>query len=175
LYARERALLALHEDEWLAPFKSSCGPLRGDAHGKFRRGFIEIVWMPATEFRLRAETLFQCFPLCELRVTRTSELELGKLMEYPLLGRVTGLDLSDRTLGDAAARLLVWSPFTDALKVLRLRGCGIGDNGASLLADTDWMLRELDVSLNPISRLGVAILRNRFGDALRADGSERIA
>ena len=34
------------------------------------------------------------------RVTRTTEVEFGQLMEHPLLGRLAGLDLSDRLLGD---------------------------------------------------------------------------
>lgn len=173
LQARERALLALHEDEWLAPYQMPGGPLRGGAHGQFRRGFIEIVWMTATDFRHRAEALFLGCPLRELRLTRTTELDLGKLMEYPLLSRLAGLDLSDRKLGDAAARLVVWSPFTLGLEVLRLRGCGISDDGAARLADGDWPLRELDVSFNPISTRGLDLLRARFGAALRADGLER--
>ena len=95
-------------------------------------------------------------------------------MDNPLLGRLRGLDLSDRRLGDAAARLLVSSPFTGQLRDLRLRGCGITDNGAFRLARAEFAqpLRELDVSHNPISKAGVAALRQRYGDAVRASGME---
>jgi uncharacterized protein (TIGR02996 family) len=177
LRAREKAILVTRGDEWLAPLREKGEPLQsGDTSGEFRRGFVEIVWMPATWFCLRAEALFARVPVRELRVTRTTDAEFGQLMMYPLLGRLGGLDLSDRRLGDAAARLVSWCPFTSGLRVLRLRGCGITDEGAYLLADEFGRpLHELDVSHNPISPVGVAILREQFGDAVRADAMEPTA
>ncbi len=176
LRAREKTLLATREAEWLAPLRGKGEPLQsGETNGKFHRGFVEIVWMPSLWFRHRAETLFARVPVRELRVTRTTEVEFGRLMEYPLLGRLAGLDLSDRVLGDAATRMLSWSAFTGELRVLRLRGCGLTDDGAFELAGT-WFsrpLRELDVSHNPIGKRGIAALRERYGDVVRAEEMER--
>jgi len=175
MQASEKALLAAHGEEWLAPLRAKGEPFQSTVtHGQFCRGFVEIVWMPATWFRARAEVTFQRIPVRELRVTQTTEAEFGGLMEYPLLGRLRGLDLSDRRLGDRAAGLLAWSPFTGSLRVLRLRGCGITDSGAHQLTEADFggSLLELDVSHNPISRAGVAALRDRFGDAVHAAGME---
>jgi uncharacterized protein (TIGR02996 family) len=171
LRAKEKALWALHGEQWLAPLKAQGQPLYGGAHGEFRRGFVEVVWMPASDFRARAEELFDRLPVRELRVVRCDATEFGKLVTYPLLGRLTGLDLSDRRLGDVAPRGLAWSPFVDRLQLLRLRGCGITDVGAELLAvaDADWRLAELDVSHNPISPAALAALRERYGDAVRAE------
>jgi uncharacterized protein (TIGR02996 family) len=171
LLAREKILLATHGNAWLAPLKGKGGPLdHGDAHGEFRRGFVEVVWMPAAWFRVKAESLFALAPVRELRVTHTTEGGFHRLMDYPLLGRLSGLDMSDRRFGDAVARLIAWSPFTGGLEVIRLRGCGITDEGADRLADAEFArpLRELDVSHNPIGPAGVAALRARYGDAVRA-------
>ena len=175
LRAREKTLLAAHADEWLAPLREKGGPLdHGEAHGEFRRGFLEVVWMPAKWFVKRAPDLFRLAPVRELRVTLTNEAEFVRLVEYPLLGRLHGLDLSDRRLGDRAAELLAWSAFAGGLRVIRLRGCGITDDGADRLAGAgfDGPLRELDVSHNPISPRGVAALRDRYGGAVRAVGME---
>ncbi len=170
--AREKALLAAYGDEWLAPLRQEQGPLQSsETHGQFRRGFVEIVWMPATWFQLRAEALFARVPVRELRITQTTSSEFIRLMHHPLMGRLAGLDLSNRNLGDSAVDLITWSPFTSALQVLRLRGCAITDEGAAQLAQNlECRLRELDVSFNPISRSGLELLRERFGDAVRFGG-----
>ena len=59
------------------------------------------------------------------------------------------------------------------LRVLRLCGCNLTDRAARELAATPhpWPLRELDVSLNPLSAAGLAALRERFGAAVRFDGA----
>ena len=130
--------------------------------------------MPASWFRLQGETLFSRLPVRELRVTRTTEAEFGQLVEYPLLGRLRGLDLSDRRLGNAVARMVSWSPYTESLQLLRMRGCGITDEGAFQLSESvfDCQLIEMDVSHNPIGPLGMAALRDRYGDAVRAEKME---
>ena len=55
LVSCEKRLLTTHRNAWLAPLQEEGEPLRGgDAHGEFRRGFVEVVWMPASWFILRA-------------------------------------------------------------------------------------------------------------------------
>ncbi len=171
--AREAVLLAQHEEKWLAPFKARGEPLNGEAHGKFRRGFVGIVWMSATTFIARAQSLFARMPVLELRVTQTTPLEFEDLLRSPFLARLEALDLSERRLGNGAVIGLASAVFAQGLVVLRLRGCGITDVGAHFLASTtfDRPLRELDVSHNPISPDGVAALRKRYGnEVVRAEG-----
>jgi uncharacterized protein (TIGR02996 family) len=175
LRAREAALLATHETAWLSALKAEKAPLYGEAHGKFRRGFIEVVWMSTTAFLERAKDLFTSVPLRELRLTTTTMVQLAELVHCPLFERLAGLDLSDWRMRDAAAIAVLRSRKAGSLRVLRLRGCGITDEGAYGMATVtvNWSLRELDVSHNPISSAGVEALRNRYGDAVIAEGMIR--
>jgi uncharacterized protein (TIGR02996 family) len=175
LRLREVVLLAAHGERWLAPLRENGGPLAHPAaHGQFRRGFVEVVWAPAGWVVTRDENLFAGAPVRELRLTETTPDNFREVLAWPHLLRLHGLDLSDRRLGDAAAAALVGSPYAHALRVLRLRGCGISDAGARLLAEPrfPWPLVELDVAHNPIGPAGLAALRRRFGDAVRAAGRE---
>jgi uncharacterized protein (TIGR02996 family) len=164
---REKTLLAAHGAAWLAPLRAPGGPLQSEStHGQFRRGFVEVVWMPAAWFAVRSDVLFARVPVRELRVTRTTVEELAALVANGHFPRLSALDLSDRRLGDSVARVLTLCPAIAALTRVRLRGCGLTDAGACRLADADfdWPLKELDVSLNPLSPFGVAALRERFGE-----------
>ncbi len=167
LELREKRLLAAHGAAWLAPLQAEGGPLCGLAHGQFRRGFVEVVWMSAGWFVTCAETLFARVPARELRVTTTAIEELTALAACPYFPRLNALDLSDRGLGDAAVDAFTRQPASAALAVLRLRGCALTDASARRLASAgfDWPLRELDVTHNPIGAAGLAALRERFGAA----------
>lgn len=174
LRAREQVLLGARGFEWLAPLRGPGGPLRHPgAHGQFRRGFVEVVWMPASWFLVCADALFRSVPVRELRVTETTLSALAGVASADEAVRLAGLDLSDRKLGDEAVGAISAGKLGPALRVLRLRGCGITDRGAHWLTreGRDWPLRELDVSHNPISREGAAALRRRYGDAVRAVGT----
>jgi uncharacterized protein (TIGR02996 family) len=167
LLGREKKLLVSHRVAWLTPLQAEGEPLRGgDAHGQFRRGFVEVVWMPAPWFILRAERLFACAPVRELRITRTTIREFAALVHSPYFGRLTAIDLSDPRLGDEMVKALARR--AASLTTLRLRGCGLTDVAAFWLADTDFAhpLAQLDVTFNPISVTGIAALRDRFGDAV---------
>jgi uncharacterized protein (TIGR02996 family) len=169
LVSREKRLLTAHRETWLAPFQAEGEPLRGgDAHGQFRRGFVEVVWMPAAWFLLRAERLFSLTPARELRITRTTLPEFAALVHSPFFGRLNTLDLSDPRLGDELVKVLTRR--AASLTTLRLRGCGLTDMAAFWLADTDFNhpVMELDVSFNAMSPAGLAVLRDRFGDAVIA-------
>jgi uncharacterized protein (TIGR02996 family) len=169
LRAREKTLLALHGNEWLAPLRRPGGPLESaETHGRFRRGFVEVVWMPASWFPDSAAILFESTPVRELRVTRTSPCELVELLASPVFPRLAGLDLSDRRLGDPVAELLSAAWNAGGLRSLRLRACGLTDAGGQQLADSphDWPLRELDLSHNAIGPRTMAALRDRYGDAV---------
>lgn len=168
LEAREKFLLETHREAWLGPLQAEGQPLRrGMAHGLFRRGFVEVVWMQAGWFIEWAEVLFARVPARELRVTKTAIEELAALVASPYFPRLNTLDMSDRRFGDPVARVLTQRPAVAALSRLRLRGCGLTDAAAYRLADADfeWPLEELDVSHNPISVAGLAVLLKRYGAA----------
>jgi uncharacterized protein (TIGR02996 family) len=174
LRARQQTLWAVHGEKWLAPLRAPGAPLDGltASHGAFRRGFVEVVWMPTRRFLREADRLFRLVPVRELRVTEVTVPQLGELLGSPYLGRLAGLDLSDRHVGNTAVRMLTAVKASAALRVLRLRGCGLTDWWARDLAAVSfaWPLRELDVSSNPLSAAGLAALRERFGAAVRFDG-----
>jgi uncharacterized protein (TIGR02996 family) len=174
LTIREKVLLGSHSQRWLEPLRQKGEPLlSARTHGQFRRGFVEVVWMPAAWFNKKADKLFARCPVRELRVTLTSETDFNWLMVSDAVTRLESLDLSDRRLGNHAPlnfRLYAdrWQP--GKLKRLRLRACQIDDLGAEMLEqipvevfDPD----ELDLSLNPISEKAMQRLRRRFGDTLR--------
>lgn len=173
LQARESALLAAHAERWLAPLRTPDGPLFGEAHGVFRRGFVETVWMTAGRFLERAGVLFAQTPVRELRVTRTSLEHFIRLIGSDGLLRLATLDLSDRKLGDEAVSLLAGSPQVRNLHVLRLRGCGFTHAGAIALVRSPFLsrLRTLDVSYNALGPAALAALRERFGEGLVAEGA----
>lgn len=173
LQARESALLAAYGERWLAPLRTPDGPLFGEAHGVFRRGFVEIIWMTAGRFLERADLLFTRIPVRELRVTRTSLEDFTRLIGSDVLLRLATLDLSDRKLGDEAVSLLAGSPPLRNLRVLRLRGCGFTHAGAIALVRSPFLsgLRTLDVSYNALGPAALAALRERFGEGLVAEGA----
>lgn len=169
LRARDKALLTVNGMRWLEPLRERGGALEStDTHAQFRRGFVEVVWMPAPWFIFRAAALFASAPARELRVTRTTVEELATLIHNSQFPKLAALDLSDRRLGDDAAHVLGRNRAVVGLKVLRVSGCGLTDTGAHRFATApfEWPLRELDVRHNHISRDGLAALRERFGDVI---------
>lgn len=167
LIARERILLHRCGDAWLAPLRAKGEPLMNrSSHGQFVRGFVEIVWMTATTFLKRGETLFRRAPVRELRVTRAMENECALLFRSGLLTRLTALDLSGRMLDHGLVERLVNVIDSTTVRRLRLRNCGIDDEGAEALTRFHSGLLELDVRDNPISDRGIARLREHFGDAI---------
>ena len=168
----------MREHEWLAPLREKGEPLQsGETNGKFHRGFVEIVWMPASWFRHRAESLFDRVPVRELRVTRTTEVEFGKLMEYPLLGRTRRarpVRPGSRRRGGPdggvepvhAARCACCDSAAAASRMtaaLELAGSGIRPPACG-----NWTSRTTRSAAR-----GGRILRRDYGDAVRADEMER--
>ncbi len=165
LMTHEAVLVRAHGKAWLAPLR-----VRGEAlqnagtHGLFRRGFVELVWMPAAIYLKKADKLFARAPVRELRVTRVRPDDVPDLLAHPATRRLTGLDMSDLNLGDDAARTLAASPTLAGLTTLRLRACNITDAGAEALATTpfDWRPDVIDLAWNPVTDAGWAVLRARF-------------
>ena len=173
LRTRERILQSEYREAWLAPLRRRGEPLFSPScHGHFRRGFVEIVWMPARQFLWKAELLFDRAPVRELRVTLTTIDEVAELMNGPQIARLEALDLSDRKLGDRAAFEAVRSPSLRSLHHLRLNACGLTDVSAVDLADSALArtLHSLDLQWNQFSGTGKKILRAAFADRVVLDG-----
>lgn len=174
LRIREKVLLGLHSQRWLEPLRKRGEPLFSPrTHGQFRRGFVEVVWMPAAWFTKKADKLFDRCPVRELRVTLGTNLDFFQLMQLECTARLETLDLSDRKLGNIAGLVVVDFTRRDPptkLNRLRMRACEINDAGAERLLEIEerhFAPLELDLSLNPISPAAVHRLRQRYGPALR--------
>jgi uncharacterized protein (TIGR02996 family) len=170
LVAREAALLAVHGEKWLAPLRAKGEALESKStHGQFRRGFVEVVWMPAKIFIRRALSLFVQSPARELRVTQISVADLRALCDCAYLTHLKVLDLSDMKIGDAGIFAISSRPLPH-LRILRLRACNIVYQGvvnfwARKFRD-EWSLEELDLTLNALDRSAVENLLAIFGNGV---------
>jgi uncharacterized protein (TIGR02996 family) len=86
--------------------------------------------------------------------------------------RLTRLDLSGNTVGDAGAAALADSLFLGRLVMLDLTGNQITDAGAGALAASPYAagLAWLELAKNPISQAGQTLLRERFADRVHVWG-----
>jgi len=169
LRQREAILLNQHLATWLAPLKRRGQPFfTPRSHAQFRRGFVEIAWMPAGWFRDKAEKLMSQCPVRELRLTHATQANIFLLCNIPELEKLHTLDLSDRRLGDDAIGWLTSSPCLCRLKRLRVRACDLSDDAVDSLLDpaNGWQLDELDVTHNRIGPIGLQRLKDRFGTGL---------
>jgi uncharacterized protein (TIGR02996 family) len=162
---RERVLLNRFGPMWLAPLRERGQPLfTPRSHGQFRRGFVEVIWMPAGWFVDKARKIARTMPARELRLTHVTHDDLRLLVQTEQLRGFHTLDVSDRKLGNAVTGLICDSPHLAQLKVLRLRACDLDDDIIEDLQHprAEWTLRELDVSLNRFSPLGIAQLQREY-------------
>ena len=166
--AREKVLLALHAAAWLKPLRARGEPLQNPGtHGLFRRGFVELVWMPAAIYLTKAHRLFARAPVRELRLTRVKVPEVGPLLAHPATRSLAALDLSDHYIGDDAARAVAAAP-TLHFQALRLRNSNLTDAGAEALAGVPagWSPRVVDVTGNGIGPGGRRALAARYPGAV---------
>jgi Leucine-rich repeat (LRR) protein len=94
---------------------------------------------------------------------------LEALARAPWLGRLKGLVISARGLGDAGAGALVGMEALRGLEELALTQCAVGDAGAVALCQSPWLrgLRRLDLRHNPLGLAGLeAVSRRASGGAL---------
>lgn len=177
LLIRAATLRDAHGEEWLEPLKLKGEPLSNPrSHGLFRRGFVEIVWMPATTFAASAERLFACSPVSELRVILGIGHEMADVVNCPSFLRLRGLDISDARVGQLAAMILTVAGKAKRLahlRRLRLRQCGLTDLVARAIGRIEeFNPKELDLTGNPLSAFTVDQLRERYGTALIYDESK---
>ncbi|MCU0706293.1 MAG: TIGR02996 domain-containing protein [Fimbriiglobus sp.] len=166
---REKVLHDAHAERWLAPLRQAGGPLaNGRSHAAFRRGFVEVVWMPAVWLERQAERLFALAPVVELRLLFDELSELVRLLENcESLARLKVLDVCDRRFGGIGLMAVGQSPHLTHLTALRLRQCNIDDQAAELLPLRRYDL--LDLRDNPLSAAVRNRLREHFGPAVLLD------
>lgn len=74
--------------------------------GVYVRGFVETARVGLTDVRATLELAFAAAPLRFLSVSGLRTGQLRELLEFPLLGRLTALNLPSLT-GNREARLLI--------------------------------------------------------------------
>jgi uncharacterized protein (TIGR02996 family) len=182
LRLRERALWKANEQTWRKEVQAWAAQ-----KVTFRRGFAAQLDCTATEFLRGGAGLFRRAPLEEARPRNVEDCFL-KLIESPLLGRLTRLALQDLSLtteiqwladspnvanlralyfdlhhvvGSRAAKALAGSPHLERLRELTLNGWpSIGDQGFIALATSPHLagLEKLWLNNNQIGAVGIQAL-----------------
>ncbi|HEY1375481.1 MAG TPA: TIGR02996 domain-containing protein, partial [Gemmataceae bacterium] len=191
LQRREEELLTKYETEWRP------GSFDGLTFGPFERGFVRALAATQFEaFLAHIWDIKPLRPIHELRIGRMRTSQLRRLAQVRLLSAFTLLDVSNGTIGNDAIPAFVRSPHLHNLRLLNLAWHRIGDVGAQALAEATTLaglqslelqgnrigdtgaealaasphlasLSRLDLRGNPIGREGRAILRARFGTAVK--------
>jgi uncharacterized protein (TIGR02996 family) len=191
LNLREVELLANHEADWQP------GPFDGLTPGPYQRGFIRDLTVTRFEsFLAGMGQIAPLHPVIYLRIHRMRPTEFRRLAQMQQLSTVEVLDVSGGTISNAAVRAFIESPYLGnlrslhlnnnpvgdvaaqaisesaklaGLRTLALRTCRLTDTGAEALAASTSLtnLTRLDARVNPIGREGRALLRARFGGAVK--------
>jgi uncharacterized protein (TIGR02996 family) len=183
LKTTERRLQEKHERQWAAPLPG----LAGD--WGFRRGFVELIALPASTLVRHADAIFRSAPVRELRLedaglinrwARCAQLErltalslsgsigevgLQQLLASPYLGRLRALSLAQTGIGGAGLRALAAWPQLAGLTSLDLADNSLGDEAVEALLASAHLdgLQTVDFSGNPISESLRETLKQRFG------------
>ncbi len=140
LKARERELLAEHEEEW-APLPRVVGAR------KFERGFLDQVELPAKGFSQLPTIFSVCPTVRQLRLVgrfRSGKPSMRVIAASPYLARLTSLAIirGCYNIGAEAVRVLVGSPHVGGLTGLSLTDNAIGPGGVVAIT-TAPLLRNL--------------------------------
>jgi len=100
---------------------------------QLRRGFPELVKMTAESFLRTGAEVYRRAPVRHLILTEVVG-HLDALVESPLLGRLSSLDLTRNPIGDNGVERLIQSPHLGHLRLLSLSGTETGKRGAEALA-----------------------------------------
>jgi uncharacterized protein (TIGR02996 family) len=194
LEARERVLLAQHEQEWAAPLHEAA------LEWRFRRGFIEYLDIHGQTFVDRAASIVRVAPGCRVRFREAcycvsalaaceyiggltgADFESNRLQSNhvaliatsPHVHRLTKLGLFSNDCDITAMQALASSPFLGNLRELDLRAGGVGDAGVEALASSSRRssLTLLDLNgTNNVSPLGVRALSRIQLTVLRLHGN----
>jgi uncharacterized protein (TIGR02996 family) len=193
LLARERELLKAHGQEWAAEWHG----LRGVAWDGFERGFVGTFHVTdVAEFVTSSEHALRAVPIGRLSVRSARTSDVRTLVTSPVMAYLPALSIDGSGFGNAGAEVLAAAPAARGLRRLALTRDQIGDRGAQALAESPHLadLRSLDLTgnrigdtgaeslaasshlaglalldlrSNPIGREGLALLRARFGTAVK--------
>jgi uncharacterized protein (TIGR02996 family) len=138
LEERQADLRLVYEQEW----SESLPALIRNAHS-FRRGFVEWVYLTATQFLSKGSDLFTVAPVREVYLN-TFRRKVAKLASSPHLAHVSALDLSDDLLTADEWKTLAASPYLNGLEALTVP---LDSEGVRALATWPHLprLRRLDV------------------------------
>jgi uncharacterized protein (TIGR02996 family) len=188
LTVRQNELWSAHRDRWLPSI-----PV-GIQVSPFQRGFLAELQGAFSRFELCAELAVD-HPIQRLSVF-VSPREVRRLVRGSWLRCVNHLHLEAGRIGNIGITALVRSEYAHRLRTLRISGHVVGDVGVQALAEAAALaelrsldlsrnritdvgaealaatshlnkLAELDLRVNQIRRDGRALLRARYGDAVK--------
>lgn len=152
--AREQELLALHEEEWTAPFRDIASAWT------FRHGFVEDVVIDAKAILDKpVDSLVLLAPIRGVTIKNVGTL-IVDVADLPLLGHVERLDLRGNNLGDTGVEVLARHARFTRLRHLDLSMNFIEISGARALAQAPHLgrLTRLIMDQNPLEDMGVYAL-----------------
>ncbi|QEL19525.1 TIGR02996 domain-containing protein [Limnoglobus roseus] len=167
--ARIRELLALHRDRWAIPGITGVQ--------KFRRGFVEYLYIKAVDFLRFERHIAKNAPVVRLRLS-TAATHLAALANVPLFSRLRALEFVNDELA-GRLRIIFRPDLFPELRSLTLQNNRLwAEDLATLtqLADSWPKLNRLNLSGNPYSDDGLATLSAAAGLrslrdlVLRSDG-----
>jgi uncharacterized protein (TIGR02996 family) len=175
LLQREAVLLERHRHQWLAPLRAvftprpslfarlrhllspldTALPFHEEYGVEFRRGFLEYLSLPASEFLAHAPALFAAAPLLrDLYLWSEAPDGLPRLVSSAWLARVRRLHLGCDGLGQAVIEPLVGSPHLRQLRQLALSSRSLAAGGLRVLADSRLMCGLTSLGLYTSQYLG---------------------
>jgi uncharacterized protein (TIGR02996 family) len=105
----------------------------------FKGGFIHCVcFHSAAAFKEHAATVFAASPVDMVAVERLTDRSIQDILGSPLLGRLEWLSLYGARLGDEGMRRLAGCLHLARLKNLLVEGLRLGDGGAVAIAGSAW-------------------------------------
>jgi len=125
----------------------------------FRRGFIEEIAINASAFLEIGPSLFDAAPIRLLRLIGTRAV-MNRIFASPLLGRLRALHLTGCGIGDDGAELLAACRYLTDLQILRLGHNALGDRAVAALTDSPNLgnLHTLVLASNLIDHDGACLL-----------------
>ncbi len=155
LKAREKHLLAAPGVTW--HLRLPAGVMAGSSV----RGFVgSVLVRDFAAFVGVADELFAAHPIYHLRVVDPRPQHLRSLARLPFLSGLTILDVGGGSISNQAVESFLRSPYLSRLGTLDLGSNRIGDLAAQRLAETSALprLHTLDVSRNQITDVGAEAL-----------------
>jgi uncharacterized protein (TIGR02996 family) len=163
------ALLKTYGGEWsesLARF--------GVENGKFHRGFVDELYVPARNFVANHQAISALTPIRELTLSQAGNEEIREFAQLSLPHKIHSLTLGAEgdtgfvQFGVEEIRLLTQQPWLNNVQNLTLHSARIGREGARLVAESPYLKNLQRLHLND-KTLELHVGREGPGDHLAAD------